>query len=160
MPEEHGRDGQEHREIGKIWEEFSKRNLSTEEQKLVNAFTEGSQEVFDGGSEARGCVAACRQDRRSQETHHQRDPSARCTVTTDVNALVKYQTEASEAGYKAAVSRYEAIRIIALIALALGAALGILLAVSIVRGIVRPLKGGRGYQHGGVVRRPHAQHRR
>jgi len=127
-------------EIGKIWEEFSKRNLSTEEQKLVNAFTEDRKKfVMEGLRPAAALLRAGKIDEARKHTINVIRPLG-ATVTTDVNALVKYQTEASEAGYKAAVSRYEAIRIIALIALALGAALGILLAVSIVRGIVRPLK--------------------
>ena len=127
-------------EIGKIWEEFTKRKLSAEEQKLVDAFAEDRKKfVIEGLKPVAVLLRAGKIDDARKHTVNVIRPLG-AVVTTDVDALVKYQTEASEAGYKAAVSRYETIRIVMVIALALGAALGIFLAFSIVRGITRPLR--------------------
>jgi methyl-accepting chemotaxis protein/aerotaxis receptor len=127
-------------DIGKIWEEFTKRKLSADEQKLVDAFTEDRKKfVGEGLKPASAMLRAGKTDEAKKHTINVIRPLG-AEVTKDVNALVKYQTEAAENGYKVAVSRYEMIRIIALIALALGAALGIMLSISIVRGITRPLK--------------------
>ena len=127
-------------EIGKIWEEFTKRKLSAEEQKLVDAFAEDRKKfVIEGLRPVAVLLRAGKIDDAHKHTVNVIRPLG-AVVTTDVDALVKYQTEASEAGYKAAVSRYETIRIVMVIALALGAALGIFLAFSIVRGITRPLR--------------------
>ena len=127
-------------DIGKIWEEFTKRKLSAEEQKLVDAFAEDRKKFVVEGLRPAGALlrAGKTDDARKHTINVVRTLGA--PVVGHVNALVKYQTDAAEAGYKAAVSRYEAIRIVAAIALALGAALGILLAISIIRGIVRPLR--------------------
>ncbi len=127
-------------EIGKIWDEFSKRKLSAEEQKLVDAFTEDRKKfVMEGLRPAAAMLRAGKIDEAKKHTINV-VRTLGAPVAGHVNALVKYQTDASEVGYKTAVARYEMIRIIAGIALALGAALGIFLAILIVRGIIRPLR--------------------
>ena len=126
--------------VGAVWKDYMATYLTPEEKKLAERFAESRNTFVESGLQP--ALAAMRAGDADKAKTILRGPLASSLkpVQERMDDLIQLQMDVSKAEFEQSQARYASSRIIAISAMALGLLVGIVMAVSMISGIMRALK--------------------